>query len=111
MRRPATSTVTAFRLTTAQAERRIHEIAKTTANVIFGTHALERMEERGITDAQVFEVLRRGRVSEPLVQTEFGEWKCKITEQLRGRRSVGAVTIFLHNGKLFLKTVEWEDIR
>jgi hypothetical protein len=101
--------VTDFRLTTGEAAKRIHKLAIRTENVIFGDHALERMDERSITDAQVFEVLRKGHVVDPPEKTTFGEWKCKIIEQLRGGRAVGAVTVFLQNGKLFLKTVEWED--
>lgn len=103
------SNVTDFRLTTAEAARRINNLAKKSENIILGDHALERMDERGITDAQVFEVLKRGRVVDPPEQTTFGEWKCKIIEQLRGGRAVGVVTVFLKNGRLFIKTVEWED--
>lgn len=107
----ASRSILPFRLTAAEAARRIHGIATKSENVIFGDHALERMEERSITDAQVFEVLRIGRVVDPPEMTDFGEWKCKIIEQLRGGRAVGVATVFLRNGKLFLKTVEWEDLR
>lgn len=69
------------------------------------------MEERGITDAQVYEVLRKGHVTEPPALTELGEWKCKIVMELRGGREAGVLTIILKNGKLFIKTVEWEDVR
>ncbi len=111
MNRSVSSAVTNFRLTSGEATRRIHETAKRTDNVFFGDHALERMEERGITDAQVYEVLRKGRVSEPPALTKLGEWKCKIVNELRGGRQVGVVTIILKSGKLFIKTVEWEDKR
>jgi hypothetical protein len=80
-----------------------------TENVIFGDHASERMEERGITDAQIYEVLRKGHVIDPPERTQFGEWKCKMTRQLRGGREIGVVAIILSSAKLFLKTVEWED--
>jgi len=107
--RPAT--VTAFRLTTGEATRRIHQAAGKTEYVLFSDHALERMEERGITDAQVYEVLRKGHVTEPPALTKLGEWKCKIESELRGGREVGVITIILKSGKLFIKTVEWEDVR
>jgi hypothetical protein len=67
------SVVTYFRLTTREAQRRIHQTAGRTEYVIFGEHALERMEERGITDAHVYEVLRTGHVTEPPALTELGE--------------------------------------
>jgi len=105
------SVLTHFRLTAGEATRRIHQTAESTEYVIFGEHALERMEERGITDAQVYEVLRQGRVTEPPALTKLGEWKCKIEKQLRGGREVGVITILLKTGKLFIKTVEWEDVR
>ena len=105
------SVVTTFRLTANEAKRRIHQTATRTEHVIFGDHALERMEERGITDAQVYEVLRNGDVTEPPALTQLGEWKCKIVKQLRGGREIGVLTIILKNGKLFIKTVEWEDVQ
>jgi hypothetical protein len=101
--------IVSFGLTSGEAERRIQLAAVKTENILFGDHASERMEERGITDAQIYEVLRRGHVVDPPEKTQFGEWKCKMTKQLRGGREIGVVTIILKNGKLFLKTVEWED--
>lgn len=111
MNRANPSTVTNFRLTPGEATRRIRQTAEKTEKVIFGDHALERMEERGITDAQVYEVLRKGHVSEPPALTELGEWKCKIVKQLRGGREAGVITIILKSGRLFIKTVEWEDVK
>ena len=45
-----------MRLTSAGAEKRIKKIALITENVILGTHALERMAERGIDDIDVFRI-------------------------------------------------------
>lgn len=103
--------ITSIRVTPDVAERMIREAAKDTDRIIWGVHALERMDERGISDVQVLEILRTGMVFDAPEKTENGEWKCKIVKQLRGRRSAGVVTIFLHNGRLFLMTVEWEDIK
>lgn len=93
------------------AERRIRETAANSDNVILSDHALERMEQRGFVDIQVFDVLRSGVVIEAPTQTEYREWKCKIVKKLRGAREAGVVTIILHNGRLLVKTVEWEDGR
>jgi hypothetical protein len=111
MNQAKSSVVTNYRLTPGEATRRIRQTAGKTENVIIGQHALERMEERGITDAQVYEVLRKGLVTEPPALNELGEWKCKIVKQLRGGREAGVVTIILKSGRLFVKTVEWEDVR
>ena len=103
--------VTEMRLTSAIAEKRIHEIAMVTGNVILGKHAMDRMSERDITDADVFKVLRTGYVDDHPIRTNKDDWTCKITLQIRGSRIAGVVTIILHDGKLFVKTVEWEDLK
>jgi hypothetical protein len=100
-----------FRVTMRVAEQRIHSIAKDSANIIFSDHATDRMEERGIPDVQVLDILRTGFVPENPERTEHGDWKCKIVKEIRGRRQAGVVTIILNNGRLFLKTVEWEDLK
>ena len=105
-----TSNVTEMRLTSSIAEKRIREIALVTENVILGTHARERMREREIFDVDVFRVLRKGYVDDPPEKTVQDEWKCKITLKIRGGRTAGVVTIILQNGKLFVKTVEWENL-
>ena len=102
--------VTAMRLTAGVAEKRIREAAQVTENVIFGDHARIRMAEREIFDVDVLRVLRQGFVDEPPELTEFREWRCKVTLKIRGGRTAGVVTIILHEGKLFVKTVEWEDM-
>lgn len=104
------STVTAMRLTAAVAQKRIRELAEVTENVVFGPHARQRMKEREIFDIDVLRVLRKGFVDDAPEMTERGEWKCKVTLKIRGGRTAGVVTIFLHNGRLFIKTVEWEDV-
>ncbi|MSP81891.1 MAG: DUF4258 domain-containing protein [Alphaproteobacteria bacterium] len=79
--------------------------------MIFGDHALERMAERDIFDVVVLRILRTGSIRGDPEQTHHDEWKCKMVLKLRGGRDAGVVTIILHVGKLFVKTVEWEDPR
>ncbi|WP_170866036.1 DUF4258 domain-containing protein [Rhizobium sp. NFR03] len=105
------SSIAQFRLTSRLAEERIHAAAKQSGNVIFGDHALDRMEERGIPDVQVLDILRTGYVASNPERTEHDEWKCKVSKEIRGRRQAGVLTIILNNGRLFVKTVEWEDLR
>lgn len=99
-----------MRLTTTVAQKRIRGIAKDSENVILGKHARKRMIERSILDADLFRVLREGYVDDEPRKTKNGEWQCKVTLKLKGERIAGAITIILHNGKLFVKTVEWEDV-
>lgn len=103
------SNVAEMRLTTGVAQSRIRKIAENSENVILGNHARDRMVEREILDIDVFRVLRNGYVDDQPEFTDFKEWKCKIVLKIRGGRTAGVVAILLHNGKLFVKTVEWES--
>jgi len=91
---------------------RIQCLAQDSKNVAFGSHAEERMEERGISDLDALRVLRSGSISGEIEPGRSeGEWKCKIVAPIKGRREVGVVTILIRNRKLWVKTVEWEDLR
>ena len=104
--------VARFRLTRAVAQGRIRSAMKgSSVNLVWGDHASSRMGERGIFDVDVLRVLRGGYVEDEPTFTKGGEWQCKMTKPIKGGRDVGAVVIFLRDGRLFLKTVEWEDLR
>ena len=80
--------------------------------MILSNHAMERMAERGILDAEVFRILRNGTLKGVPEQTPKGEWKLKLVMRLRGNRDAGVVTIILHGDRrLLVKTVEWEDLK
>ena len=98
------------RLTAVNAQKRIREIAQATENVILGMHARQRMVEREIFDVDVFKVLRSGFVDDAPELTDRNEWQCKVTLKIRGGRTAGVITIILREGRLFVKTVEWEDL-
>ncbi len=103
--------VTQFRLTPAVAEQRIKKLATDTANIDWSLHALERMDQRGIYDVDVLRVLRTGVIDGAPEAARAQEWKCKMTREITGGREVGVVTIIMANNRLFIKTVEWEDLR
>lgn len=98
-------------LSAANAERLVKRRAQVSENVIVGDHARKRMSERDIDIDDVLRVLRTGSVDASPTRTDQGEWQCKMVKRIKGTRSVGVVTIILHKEKLFLKTVEWEDLR
>ena len=103
--------VAAFRPRIEQMEATIRALAADSRNVMFGEHALDRMEERGITTLDALRVLQKGDMAgTPVPGGRAGEWKCKITARVKGARDVGVVTIVIHNRRLFIKTVEWEDL-
>jgi hypothetical protein len=97
-------------LTASVAQKRIRAASSKTDNVVFGIHASERMDEREILDVDVLRALREGHVDDAPEPAQEGEWKCKVTRHSRGSRTVGVVVILLRSGKVFVKTVEWEDL-
>lgn len=100
-----------FKPRPADLELRIREIAQNDRNVLFGTHSRERMVERGITLLDAVRVLRRGFVDGAIEAGQrAGEWKCKIVANVKGSRDIGVVTVVINNDRLFVKTVEWEDL-
>lgn len=103
--------VVQFRPLPSQLIAMVRSVAEDSANVKFGMHALERMEERGITTLDALRVLRQGDLKGGIeAGTHVGEWKCKIVRQMRGSREIGVVTVVMSSGRLFIKTVEWEDL-
>lgn len=77
----------------------------------FSEHALDRMEERGITTLDVVRVLRLGGIKgEVEAGRSAGEWKCKVVAKVKGSREIGVITIVVAQQRLFIKTVEWEDL-
>jgi hypothetical protein len=95
--------------TRAEAQKRIRDWARRESNIILTRHACDRMVERGITELDMKRVLRRGCLDGGVVQTDQGEWKCKMTLRIRGEREIGVVVLILRNtGVLLVKTVELE---
>lgn len=100
-----------FRPNPADVAKLVRKTAADSQNVSFGKHARERLEKRGITDREAIKVLRIGELRGDIEPgTQRGEWKCKFVAPIKGSREIGVVTIVLANGRLFVKTVEWEDL-
>jgi len=103
--------VLAFRLREDDLEAIIHEIAAADRHVYLGSHTRDRMTERGITRIDAIRVLQSGSISGAIEPgRNRGEWKCKVVARLKGSREIGVVTIVVKEKKLFVKTVEWEDL-
>jgi len=93
------------------AKRRIANISFDSDQVVFTDHAQIRMEERGISMPDVLRILRHGDIEDPPSEDHPGEWKCKVTDKLRGR-TAGVVTVIIDaDEQLIIVTVEWEDYR
>ena len=106
MRRP----INWKQLRSGDAERIIRERAKNTAQVIFGEHAFERIDERSITQNDAYRILRTGYVEGSPIQNLGGDWEVNVVKRMPGSREAGvAVIIFREEESLFVKTVEWMD--
>lgn len=116
MQKPSRAIVVPFKPRPSEIEKTIRTLALDSRNVrwkavSYETHAESRMEWRDITDRMMFEVLRTGFVKGEIDPGLYpGEWKAKMAKQMKGTREVGVVTIVIKNRKLFIKTVEWEDL-
>lgn len=93
-----------------EAQRLVRRIAAKSGNIIWGTHSLDREGERDISDADALKVIKGGMVMDNPTLTEDGEWQCKVVMRIKANRDVGVVVILRKDGKLFVKTVEWEDL-
>ncbi len=90
----------------------VNRLAASTDNIGWSDHAFERMAERGITDVVAVDVLRLGHPQGEIEPGKNpGEWKVKMVRPVKGRREVGVVVLTVHNSRLFVKTVEWEDLK
>lgn len=70
------------------------------------------MEERDIPIRIALNVLRGGSVFGPIEPGQMqGEWRAKLVMAVKGRRDVGVVVLLVKENRIFVKTVEWEDIR
>lgn len=70
------------------------------------------MELREIDDVDLFRVLQTGLVDIHSVEPgkSAGDWKCKVTQRIKGSREVGVITVVNSGGKLIIITTEWEDL-
>src|SRR5690349_14013826 len=101
----ATAKIYPFQLRAEMAKKLIRGIEQDTAKVIIGSHVKESIEEREVSDIEIYRLLQTGHCFDEPVLTEYNEWKCKMTKKIKGNREAGVVTIILHDWYLFVKTV------
>lgn len=88
----------------------IRELAGDTSKVFLTDHAVARMFERGLSDGDVFKVLRMGEIVGSPWLEEDGCRACKVVLRQKGDRDIGVITILVNeDSELVVKTVEWED--
>lgn len=102
--------VAEFKPRPAQLLDQIRRLAADSRNVAFGPHARAQMEKRDLTSLDALRVLLTGHVHGDIEAGQnVGEWKCKVVAKRKGSRAVGVAVIVIRQGRLFVKTVEWED--
>jgi hypothetical protein len=79
---------------------RVRALAGSSENVVFTNHARKRMRQRGITDLQVLEVLRRGSVAEGPAPDIYGNWKATLRKLVAGQDV--NVAVALSNGAVVI---------
>jgi hypothetical protein len=82
-----------IRLSRTKALARLRAIAIEPFNIEFTRHAEARMAERGITDDQVLQCLRRGRLNEGPFVDEHSMWKFGVELYIAGDHLSCAVAI------------------
>lgn len=101
-----------FRPRIADLTKIINQLALDTGKISWSKHAQDQMYERDISDTNALRVLRNGDIEGDIVPgRSAGEWKCKMVAMIKGNRDVGVVTVVVNGQRLFIKTVEWEDMR
>jgi len=102
------------RLRTGEAECIVRQRVQDTDNVIIGTHALRRLDERfgsaSFTAEDVYWILETGTIHQKPIRENARERKVIVVKRMPGTREAGVVTLVaMDNEKLFVKTVEWMD--
>ena len=95
-----------------EAERVIRERTKETTNIVISRHAFNRIDEREITQPDVYNILRTGFVEGSPQMNIEGDWDVTVTKLMPDGRYAGVVKIVFRKKEiLFVKTVEWMDVK
>jgi hypothetical protein len=92
--------------------KRIRELAQEGA-YSWGKHVRERIAQRDIDINDAVDVLRLGEIDGPIEPgSNLGEWNCKVTAKPdKSSRQLGVAVVVIRDDRLFLMTVEWEDVK
>ena len=97
-----------IRLSRTKATEIIRNAAQNSSLVFITNHALDRMEERGITATQINAVLGSGRIVEgPTADLMKGNWQCTVTGFAAGETLKLAIAIENDQNGVIVITVMW----
>lgn len=64
---------------------RVHELARNTFNITWTKHALERLDERGVTTRQVLSTMRLGEAERDPSPDQDGDWEVVLIKRSAGK--------------------------
>jgi len=76
--------VVSFGMTGVNAKDLIASITKDSSRIFFSDHALERLEERNISNKQAITCIKHGFISEGPYQALNGDWKVNLSSVSAG---------------------------
>lgn len=81
-------------MSNVQLQAHIRRLAKDSSRVVFVPHAYERMQQRAVSDWEVFECLRNGVVERPpVLDSKTGSLRCRMEHFGTGRNLAVVVAL------------------
>ena len=100
---------TPIALSRPRAQEILREAAQDSSRVIMTYHALERMEERHITQTGILRILRSGTIIEgPVRNIQKANWECKVAGYDSGENLIVKVAIEHDKNGAIVVTVFWK---
>ncbi|MDD9984392.1 MAG: DUF4258 domain-containing protein [Gammaproteobacteria bacterium] len=87
------------------AQGRVRELARNTANIFWSEHAQQRMNERDIIMREALGTIRRGRVDGKIVPDGENRWKMTLRRRFAGRTVKVVIAVSDHDDNLDVITV------
>lgn len=88
--------------------QRVHQLARDSGTVEWTEVSRTQMNECDINSSQALWVLKAGRLVVISSDTEFQEFECVMTKELRGTAGVAALTIVLGPAGIVVESVRLE---
>ena len=82
------------------AQGRVRELARNTANIFWSEHAQQRMNERDIIMREALGTIRGGRIDGKIVSDGESRWKMTLRYRFAGRTVKVVVAISDHDDSL-----------
>ncbi len=85
----------------------LRRLAADSKNILITRHALERMQERGISRTEVNRCLREGSQQGEAMATARGDWQVELLHTVAGRRLVVQAVLAVEESSLVIVVTTW----